>query len=105
MSRDVHIDDVASDTGSTGGSPYWTGLPDFPLPPMYPGSASQQASGPPANLRLVVDPIGRQTLSPTSLSGRHSPNTQWFALGRTSPRAAGVRKEKGVDPAIPALQS
>ena len=105
MSRDTQIDDVASDTGSTGGSPHWTGVPDFPLPPMYPETVSQQASGPPVPPRLDVDPIAHQMRLPTSSSGRRSPNSQWLALGRTSPRATGVRKKKGVDPTIAALQS
>ena len=106
MSQDARIDDLASDTGSTGGSPHHPWVPDFPLLPMYPESVTQQASAQPALLRIVTDPIGRQMQSASSSSpGRRSPNTQWSALGRTSPRAAGVRKKKGVDPAIAALQT
>ena len=104
MSQDARIDDFASDTGSTGGSPQYTGVPAFPLPPMYPESVSQQASAQSALPRIATDPIGRQ-MQPASPSGRRSPNTQWSALGRTSPRAAGVHKKKGVDPAIAALQT
>ena len=63
MSRDARIDDVASDAGSTVGSPHGTGLPDFLLPPMYPDSASQQASGPFVHPRIEVDPIGCQMRS------------------------------------------
>ena len=107
MSQDARIDDVASETGSVGGSPHWTGASDIPLPPMYPDVVSQwgrspspqQGSVQPPLPRIVTDPIGRQH------SGRRSPNTQWSALGRTSPRAAGARKKKGVDPAIAALQT
>ena len=104
MSQDARIDDFASDTGSTGGSPHYTGVPAFPLPPMYPESVSQQASAQSALPRIATDPIGRQ-MQTASPSGRRSPNTQWSALGRTSPRSAGVRKKKGVDPAIAALQT
>ena len=104
MSQDARIDDFASDTGSTGGSPHQTGVPAFPLPPMYPESATQYASAQPTLPRIVADPIGRQ-MQPASPSGRRSPNTQWSALGRTSPRASGIRKKKGVDPAIAALQT
>ena len=106
MSQDARIDDFASDTGSTGGSPHYTGVPAFPLPPMYPESVAQQASAQLALLRIVTDPLGRQMQpASSSLPGRRSPNTQWSTLGRTSPRAAGVRKKKGVDPAIAALQT
>ena len=104
MSQDARIDDFASDTGLTGGSPHQTGVPAFPLPPMYPESVTQYASAQPALPRIVTDPRGRQ-MQTASPSGRRSPNTQWSALGRTSPRAAGVRKKKGVDPAIAALQT
>ena len=54
---------------------------------------------------MQVDPSGRQMRPSSSQPGRRSPNTQWSALGRTSPRAAGVRKKKGVDPAIAAFQT
>ena len=104
MSQDARIDDFASDTGATGGSPHYTGVPAFPLPPMYPESVSQQASVQSALPRIATDPIGRQ-MQQASPSGRRSPNTQWSALGRTSPRASGIRKKKGVDPAIAALQT
>ena len=105
MLQDARIDDVASDAGSTIGSPHGMGLPDFPLPPMYPESASQQASGPFVHPRMEVDPIGRQMRPSSSQSGRRSLNTQWSTLGHTSPRATDVRKKKGVDPSIAALQS
>ena len=73
---------------------------------MYPESVTSQASAQPALPRILTDPIGRQMQPASSSSpGRRSPNTQWSALGRTSPRAAGVRKKKGVDPAIAALQT
>ena len=71
---------------------------------MYPESTTQYASAQPALPRILTDPIGRQ-MQPASPSGRRSPNTQWSALGRTSPRATGIRKKKGVDPAIAALQT
>ena len=106
MSQDARIDDMASDAGSTGGSPHHPWMPAFPLPPTYPDTLSQQESAQSALPRIVTDPIGRQVQPATSSSpGRRSPNTQWSALGRTSPRSAGVRKKKGVDPAIAALQT
>ena len=107
MSQEGRIDDMASDAGSTGGSPHHPWMPAFPLPPMYPETVTQQESVQSALPRIVTDPIGRQTQSASSSSpsGRRSPNTQWSALGRTSPRASGIRKKKGVDPAIAALQT
>ena len=99
MSQDTRINDFASDARSTGRSPHWQGVPDFPLPPMYADMPSQQASVQPEMPRISTEPLGRQR------TGRRSPNTQWSALGRQSPRAVGVCKKKGVDPAIVALQT
>ena len=54
---------------------------------------------------MEVDPVGCQMCPSSSQSRRRSPNTQWSTLGRTSPHATGIRKKKGVDPTIVALQS
>ena len=73
---------------------------------MYPDTVTQQSSAQSVLPRIRTDPIGRQMRPPSSLpTGRRSPNTQWSALGGKSPRAVGVRKKKGVDPAIAALQT
>lgn len=97
MSRDACIDDanVYNEVGSIGNVPPYTRLPDFPLLAVYPDHLVGQSENP----RLVVDPSGRRLNSPpVSPTGRKSLNTEWSTLGRTSPKAAGVRKKKGVDP-------